>query len=742
MATQSGTQSKPLLQVRVRERWGSLGKEWSNQANKILYYYQPANTSRKVTLTKPSKNKRVVEGIFDTIEYAYKDLETAVSVTGNATGKGSVFTTGEFGEMAFIFDYITKQAAKLKKEKVWDGFTFLDDEVFKDFNDNSLFLGEWTSTKIINGITETHSPDYFGQSVNATDKKYRKKFGFRPPYWEIIQDPYVEGTEPNLRIFGNQGRENGYFLNNGAYVEIQWLDTDDITGEDTPPLLELAKNESSDNWGRELDISDITNTTSYKIDNVIKKATIYSKDGDAFTLAQEVSNEFDGTGTQSWNRLRKDVGFLISSDILEPFEPKIWKGKSAKYNTGILDSEILDEILKKWQQVYKNTKLKYCDPIGTECKVDLKYMSPVLGQLTTGTGASGASGASGSLLTMTGGTGGTGGTGSTPIIPPRPRVNGSYIFDVRRAGFFINYGTGGTGPGLTGSGLGELEILEKFTIEDPFNVPFADDITEVDSEYTEADYTGPEEDLDLVTGVSFTADELLRDLESVVVTEASPKEQKESGVEFGGSSVKSPSGDVSSSSVTLPSELAKVQNSSVITKQSMGGSFRSINSDIKAPSGDKLSGSEITKNMNEFVQDALGPFAKWLKNKYPDLYKGWYITSATRGYVPSGGSLSSQHMKGQAIDSQILGASKSNPQKNIDLCNAILEWYQSNPIGYGQILFETRDAKGSCWIHWSYKRGNTRLMFVRFSNDSTKSAPANKTGSYVKPTLTKASLGF
>jgi hypothetical protein len=97
-------------------------------------------------------------------------------------------------------------------------------------------------------------------------------------------------------------------------------------------------------------------------------------------------------------------------------------------------------------------------------------------------------------------------------------------------------------------------------------------------------------------------------------------------------------------------------------------------------------------------------------------------------------------MRGQAVDSQIPSSRAANPEKNIELCNAILEWYKTNKVGYGQILFETRDS--SCWIHWSYARGNSRLMFARFSQDRTKKASANKTGSYVLPPLSKSSLGF
>lgn len=280
----------------------------------------------------------------------------------------------------------------------------------------------------------------------------------------------------------------------------------------------------------------------------------------------------------------------------------------------------------------------------------------------------------------------------------------------------------------------ELEPGEGFQFQDDF-----EDLGELDDEYSEEQFVGPEEDIDAITGVAFTATELKRDI-SEPAPEASESEQKEAGVSFGGSNVNSPTGNVSKTKVSVPSELSSVQNSKVLSKQNMGnGVLRDI-SDIKTPQGDGIKGEDIVKNMNQFISDVLGPFAKFLKDKYPNLYKSWYITSATRGYVPKGGSLTSQHFKGQAIDSQILGVTSAKPDKNIELMNAILEWYKSNPVGYGQILFETRGS--SCWIHWSYTRGVKRLMFARFSNDSTLKAPANKTGSYVLPPLNKKSLGF
>jgi hypothetical protein len=259
-----------------------------------------------------------------------------------------------------------------------------------------------------------------------------------------------------------------------------------------------------------------------------------------------------------------------------------------------------------------------------------------------------------------------------------------------------------------------------------------DEITDLSDEYTEEGFAGSEE-----TPFDLMQDsEILRD-----DNPSSPPPPDGGGSITGGSQVNSPGGSVSRTEVSLPTDLSKVRNSSVIKTQSMGGSSRGINNDIKSPKGDVVLGSDITKSMNEFVLDVLGPFATFLKTKYPSLYSSWQITSATRGYVPPGGSLTSQHMKGEAIDSQIAGANANNPGKNIELLNAMLEWYKTNKVGYGQILFETRG--NSCWIHWSYKRGNTKLSLLRFAQDKTlRSASINTTGRYVLPPVNASQLGF
>ena len=252
---------------------------------------------------------------------------------------------------------------------------------------------------------------------------------------------------------------------------------------------------------------------------------------------------------------------------------------------------------------------------------------------------------------------------------------------------------------------------------------------ELDSEYSESEFAGSEEETVILPDgevmILFNNAELDRSDGDVVDGDGA-------GVQVGGSLVVQPGGSVSTKTLTLPSDLAAVKNSSVIKGK--------LDKDIVSPKGSKVTSADLYKCMNEFVNDVLGPFATFLKKNYPDLYKSWYITSATRNYVPKGGSLTSQHMRGQAIDSQIPTSKASNPGDNIKLLNAILAWYQNNPVGYSQILFETRD--NSCWIHWAYTRGNTRLMFARFKEDKTYKASANKTGAYLKPPISAAALGF
>lgn len=205
----------------------------------------------------------------------------------------------------------------------------------------------------------------------------------------------------------------------------------------------------------------------------------------------------------------------------------------------------------------------------------------------------------------------------------------------------------------------------------------------------------------------------------------------------GGSDIK-PSSTVSSVGVILPPDLRAVKNSIRLTQSSDGNNAIAIGDTDSTYTKDV-----IIRNLNEFITDVLGPFATFLKQNYPNLYKNWYITSAQRNYVPAGGSKISQHQKGQAIDSQIVIGSKGSVEwqkANLEFLNAILTWYQQNPVGYDQILWETRKP-GSNWIHWSYKRNDNRLMLLRFVDDKTnRNAKVNTTGKYVSPGVTEAQI--
>lgn len=705
---------KLIKSIRFCERWGSINPSYkegtvvlgSNIPN-LEYYFNSRGSTRKLSIYESGiggRNRIVeVDGqggdpiIGDNfsskvakylypIEYLKKDFDKLA------------WRESEYGEDAFLFQYLATQAAILRREKVWFG-TSNQSTIWTDSGMNDKTLSEWWGGDIVkNKNSNEFKSKYFGQSINETDLKWRKTYTYTPPYFEIIQDPYIEPVDQidknklELRSFGGS---DPYHLNNGAKVVIEWSKDGYFVGGDN----------YSDNWQRELNGYDIGKTP---LDQISKKITIWGPSS-SFTLAEEVND----SGS-------KDIGFLDQKELIFNEDQNIYFRK--KDFKGLYDDDIIKQVVDKWRLVYSNEKLALTerwDYYGN--KPTLEFISPVLSTII-GTGPS-ASLITTSASVATSSTGITGATGASAS-----RIHGSYIFDVRKTGYLINID------------LGELTILEKESIEDPFianNFEQTDDygnVIQLSSEYIESEYIGPDEDIDLVTGVSFNMSELERN-EDISTNDI----DQQSSVQSGGSNVISPSGSVPVGEIILPPELSAVQNSKVIKKQSMGGSLRDVK-DIVSPSGQRLNAVDIVRDMNQFIQDVLNPFAKWLKYKYPSLYKNWYITSATRGYIPKGGSLTSQHMKGQAIDSQIIGASAKSPNENIKLLNAILEWYKFNPVGYGQILFETRG--NSCWIHWSYNRGTKRLMLARFAEDNTKKTPANKIGSYVLPPLSASDLGF
>ncbi|MDG1950365.1 MAG: D-Ala-D-Ala carboxypeptidase family metallohydrolase, partial [bacterium] len=137
----------------------------------------------------------------------------------------------------------------------------------------------------------------------------------------------------------------------------------------------------------------------------------------------------------------------------------------------------------------------------------------------------------------------------------------------------------------------------------------------------------------------------------------------------------------------------------------------------------KASKETIIQSMNHFIRDIFEPWAAWLKQKHPQVYKQVYITSAIRNSRPQGGSSNSRHFYGQAIDFQIIRGNRIEEELdwNLRLFNTIMEWYQENPqLKWDQLLLETRNNRNSIWIHWGYNwEGENRGMRRRFKNDST-----------------------
>jgi hypothetical protein len=149
--------------------------------------------------------------------------------------------------------------------------------------------------------------------------------------------------------------------------------------------------------------------------------------------------------------------------------------------------------------------------------------------------------------------------------------------------------------------------------------------------------------------------------------------------------------------------------------------------DNHGPNGMIADRKGIIQNVNTFIIDIIEPFAQYLKQNDPALFKKWTITSVARKW--SDGKTTSQHLRGQAFDSSIPFANEADGLiENHKLLNHIMDFYDQNPsLEYGQILMETRARKGkkSVWIHWSYRKGDNQKERKRFVNDDVCDAPMN-----------------
>jgi len=460
---------KLIKSIRFCERWGSINPVYKEGATvmganipSLEYFFISRGFTRKLSIYESGiggKNRTVeVDGqgesdpiigdnfsskvakYLSPIEYLKKDFDKLA------------WLESEYGDDAFLFQYLATQAAILRREKVWFG-TSNQSTIWTDSGMNDKTLSEWWGGDITKKTEFLSEKNLIEGSINETDLKWRKKYNL-PPYFEIIQDPYVEPVDDlgknklRLRSFGGS---DPYFLNNGSRIVIEWSKSNgDFVGGDN----------YSDNWQREMDGDDIGETS---LSSISKKITIWGPSS-SFTIAQQVND----SGS-------KDIGFLDQKEInFQDIRKKDFKG--------LYDDDIIKQVVDKWRLVYSNEKLALTerwDYYGN-IKPTLDFISPVLSTIS-GTGPS-ASLITTSASEITGATGITGTTGASAS-----RIHGSYIFDVTKTGYLINIE------------LGELTILEKESIEDPFianNFEQTDDYGNViglGDEYIENEYSGESE---------------------------------------------------------------------------------------------------------------------------------------------------------------------------------------------------------------------------------------------------------
>lgn len=133
--------------------------------------------------------------------------------------------------------------------------------------------------------------------------------------------------------------------------------------------------------------------------------------------------------------------------------------------------------------------------------------------------------------------------------------------------------------------------------------------------------------------------------------------------------------------------------------------------------GKEFSLQEIVCNMKGLAQNVLGP----MNENIGKVGTSWTITSAYRNNVPSGGSKTSQHLIGCAVDF-VCGSNNFAYKQNYDWATKL-----ASILAYDQILLEYRDpgVNGNKnnqrinWVHVSYSNTGNKKQVLTFLNDKT-----------------------
>ena len=136
--------------------------------------------------------------------------------------------------------------------------------------------------------------------------------------------------------------------------------------------------------------------------------------------------------------------------------------------------------------------------------------------------------------------------------------------------------------------------------------------------------------------------------------------------------------------------------------------------------GRDLSEADIVGNLKALAVNILGP----INENIGEHGKVWTMTSCYRNNIPSGGSATSQHLYGCAVDF-VMGGNNFAYKANYDTVQKLV-----SILPYDQILLEYRDPgkngnRGKQrinWVHVSFNNyGNGRQQTLTFLNDRTHS---------------------
>ena len=123
---------------------------------------------------------------------------------------------------------------------------------------------------------------------------------------------------------------------------------------------------------------------------------------------------------------------------------------------------------------------------------------------------------------------------------------------------------------------------------------------------------------------------------------------------------------------------------------------------------DNTPGQFILGNMKELAEQVFEPLREWVGGpiRINSFYRGKALNKAI------GGSTSSQHCKGQAMDIDDGGCKKTNAE--------MYAWIKEN-LNFDQMIWEFGDDKNPNWVHVSYKsEGNRKQVLRAIKDDSGK----------------------